>query len=711
MHQILQSLGSGETELVEVPLPALKAHSIVVETRASVISAGTERTLVEFGRGNLLGKARQQPEKVKQVLDKVRTDGLSPTLNAVRAKLDRPIPLGYCQAGVVREVGAGVVGLQEGDRVVTNGPHAEYVRVPWTLAARVPDGVSFESAAFTPLAAIGLQGFRLGQLTLGETVVVYGLGLIGLLTVQIARAGGCRVIGIDRMPERLELARGFGAETVEAAPNTDLPSAVRALTDGVGADAVLLTLATDSDEPVHLAAEMTRKRGRLVLVGVSGLNLRRADFYEKELSLHVSCSYGPGRYDPNHEEGGQDYPLPYVRWTEGRNFTAVLDLMAGGRLDPSRLITHRFPFQEARQGYSLLTSSKGSLGIVLDYPERSGTTSPEARLVMLPEASRSFEGRGVVGVIGAGNFASRMLIPAFASAGADLHTIVSSGGTSGAVVGKANGFRRTATDLQAVLGDEEIDTVVIATRHNSHADLAVQALESGKHVFVEKPLALTEAEVDRVAQAHEQSGRVLTVGFNRRFAPLTGNATALLASRIGPLALDLTVNAGSLPDDHWTRDPAIGGGRLVGEACHFIDLARHLTGSPISNVAVTTAMMPSGDPIEDIALLQLSFADGSMASVRYLSNGSSAFPKERVEGFWDGKSFRIDNFRRIHGWGVSGLPKRLWARQDKGHSSLVAAFMEAVRGHAEAPIPMDQLVEVSRWSANIAVLARERGRG
>lgn len=698
MYQILQSLSSGETELVEVPVPALGRRSLVVETRASVISAGTERMLLEFGRGNLLDKARQQPDKVKQALDKARTDGIGPTLSAIRAKLDQPIALGYCQAGVVREVGREVSGFRPGDRVVTNGPHAEYVRVPWTLAARIPESVSFEAAAFTPLAAIGLQGYRLAGPSLGETVVVYGLGLIGLLAVQIARAGGCQVIGIDRNPQRLDLAGSLGAEPIEAASGVELPTAVRALTGGVGADVVLLTLAADSNEPIRAAAHMSRKRGRLVLVGVTGLDLQRADFYEKELSLQVSCSYGPGRYDAAHEDNGQDYPLPYVRWTEGRNFAAVLDLMADGRVDPLPLVTHRFPFNDATRGYDLLTEPDPGLGIVLEYPERAADDVAASRVVRLPGTGRTAAGRGVVGVIGAGNFASRVLIPAFVAAGADLHTLVSSAGRSGAVTGKSSGFRQTATDLGAVFDDPDIDTVVIATRHDSHADLAIRALEAGKHVFVEKPLALTEADVDRVAEAGAGAGRILCVGFNRRFAPLTAHASRVLCGRAGPLALDLTVNAGQLPSDHWIRDPTLGGGRLVGEACHFIDLARHLVGHEIIDLTVTSATTPDGTAVEDVSLLSLTFQDGSIASIRYLANGPASFPKERVEGFWDGKAFRIDNFRRLRGWGVAGHRGGLLSGQDKGHDALVRAFMESVREAAAPPISFNELMEVSRWS-------------
>ena len=696
MKQILQSLGSGETTLEEIPVARASGPNLLVASRASVVSAGTERMLVDFGRAGLIQKARKQPDKVKQVLDKVRTDGLAPTLEAVRSKLDQPIPLGYCQAGVVLETGPRATGFSVGDRVVTNGPHAEVVRVPWTLAARIPDGVPFDAAAFTPLAAIGLQGLRLAAPTLGETVVVYGLGLIGLLTVQLARASGCRVIGIDRVPARLALAEGFGAIPLDGSGGVDVVGAVERLTGGVGADIVLLTLATDSDDPIHTAARMSRKRGRIVLVGVTGLDIVRDDFYRKELTFQVSCSYGPGRYDDAHEEGGVDYPLPFVRWTEARNFQAVLQLMASGQVDASPLITHRFPFDRAVNAYDLVTSPDPGLGIVLDYPEREGVVRPEERSVVQIAAPLT-TGKGVVGCIGAGNFAARVLIPSFASAGATLHTVSSSGGTSAAVMGRRQGFQKVTTDTDTLLEDPAIDTVVIATRHDTHAALVIRALKAGKHVYVEKPLALLDEDIDAIGEALADTGRHLCVGFNRRFAPATQEARRLLNGRSGPLVATLTMNAGALPADHWAHDPQVGGGRLLGEGCHFLDLARYLVGSPIEDVQVVTARAGSR-PVEDVSLVQVAFADGSIASIQYLANGNKAYPKERVELFWEGKVLRIDNFRSIEGWGASPRNPGLIRSQDKGHDAIAAAFIAAVRGEGPPPIPAAEVLEVGRWA-------------
>lgn len=719
MKQLLQQLDTGETRLLDVPAPRAGSASLVVESRATVVSAGTERMLVEFGRANLLDKARQQPDKVRQVLDKVRTDGLAPTLEAVRAKLDAPIPLGYCQAGVVVEVGERVRQFRAGERVVTNGAHAEYVRVSQTLAARIPDGVGFEAAAFTPLAAIGLQGIRLAAPTLGETVVVYGLGLIGLLTVQLLRANGCRVIGIDRDAARLALAEQCGAMAIEGGAG-GAAEHVLAETGGVGADAVLLTLASQSDDPVHDAAAMSRKRGRLVLVGVTGLHLRREDFYRKELSFAVSCSYGPGRYDPEYEDAGRDYPLAFVRWTEQRNFEAVLALMAQGAVDPTPLITHRIPFADAPAAYDVISGKAPSLGVVLEYPDRGGAApGVSGRIVPnvaaaashVPAAGVRGGSRGVVGVIGAGNFAVRTLLPALQPTGARLHTIVSSGGTTGAIAAQKFGFAQTSSEVESVIENEEIDTVFVLTRHDSHARLAERALAAGKHVFVEKPLALSDDALDRVAAAQLGSGCLLTVGFNRRFAPLTQELRALLRGRSGPLTVIATVNAGAIPRDHWTQDPEIGGGRIVGEACHFVDLCRALVGAPIVDLRVTTARDARDRAIDDIAHLSLTFADGSTAVVHYIASGARAFPKERVECFWDGKTVSIDNWRRLRRYGVASP---LWERSrpmDKGHAEELRRWMAAVRGEQPVPIPLAELFEVSRWSVQAGRLARDAGAG
>jgi predicted dehydrogenase/threonine dehydrogenase-like Zn-dependent dehydrogenase len=705
VRQLLSQLDTGSITLREVPVPGASGPNLLVETRATVVSPGTERMLVEFGRGNLLQKVRSQPDKVRQVVDKMRTDGIGPTLEAVRAKLDAPIPLGYCHAGVVVETGSRVAGFAAGDRVVTNGPHAEYARVPHTLAAKIPDGVGYEAAAFTPLGAIALQGIRLAEPTLGETVVVFGLGVIGLLAVQLLRANGCRVVGIDRAAPRLALAERFGAVAVDGAAG-DPVAQVLALTDGIGADAVLLTLASDSNDPMHQAAAMSRKRGRLVLVGVTGLHLSRDDFYRKELTFAVSCSYGPGRYDPVYEEGGHDYPLPFVRWTEQRNFQAVLGLMASGQVDPLPLITHRFGFAEAAEAYEVIGSGGGSLGVVLSYADRGGALPSAADRTVDLASAPSSPGVHSAAVIGAGNFAVRTLLPAMKAAGVRLRTIASGGGTSGAVAGGKFGFERATTDTEAAIADPSVDTVYLLTRHDTHARLAVRALEAGKHVFVEKPLALTEEELDAVAAAAKASGRMVMVGFNRRFAPLARKVEGYLRGRSGPLSVVATVNAGAIPRDHWTQDPDVGGGRIVGEACHWMDLARSLVGAPIVSVHATPARDRSGRAIDDIAHLAMTLADGSTAVVHYLASGAKSFPKERIECFWDGKTVAIDNWRKLRRFGIPGAWLERGGKLDKGHAAEIAAWDAAIRSGGPAPIPLDEVMEVSRWAIRAAEQAR-----
>ncbi|MBX3439052.1 MAG: bi-domain-containing oxidoreductase [Planctomycetaceae bacterium] len=704
MRQILQSVKDGETLLCDVPCPQVGRGQLLIRTHTTLISAGTERMLVEFGKAGWLDKARQQPDKVRQVLDKVKTDGLLPTLEAVKNKLDQPVPLGYSNVGTVLEVGTGVQAFEPGDRVLSNGAHAEVVCIPQNLCARIPDGVSDEAASFGVVAAIGLQGIRLAQPTLGEAFVVSGLGLIGLLTVQLLRAHGCRVLGLDFNPQRLAQAAEFGADVFNLADGDPVPAAI-AFSRGRGVDGVLITAATQSDEPVRQAAHMCRKRGRLVLVGVAGLQLSRADFYEKELSFQVSCSYGPGRYDPTYEQQGHDYPLGFVRWTEQRNFEAVLDMMQAGRLDPQPLITHRFDLSRAADAYSLIASDQPSLGVLLGYPqpkhgsdgELQRTTVQGSRLVSASKASAPR-----VAFIGAGNFASQVLIPAFKNHGAQLAVVASRSGLSAAVAGRKFGFGEVTSDINAPFADPGIDVIVIATRHDSHADLVCRALDAGKHVFVEKPLALNSGQLDDVVTAASGASHLLMVGFNRRFSPHVQRMRTLLAGAKEAKAFVMTVNAGMIPADHWVHDPHVGGGRLIGEGCHFVDLLRFLCGHPITSVQAAIFSRAACDATRgDRATFTLSFADGSIGTVHYLANGHRAVPKERLEVFCGGRVLQLDNFRKLRGVGWSGLKSmNLW-KQDKGHAAGVAAFLRAVREGGPPPIPFDELVEVSRATIDV----------
>ncbi|PCG09105.1 dehydrogenase [Sphingomonas ginsenosidimutans] len=711
MKQIVQQLDSGVTAIVEAPAPRVTRGTLLIKTTRSLISAGTERMLVGFGKASLLAKARQQPDRVMDVLGKVKTDGLLATVDAVRSKLGQPLPLGYCNVGEVIEVGADVTDFKPGDRVVSNGPHADIVRVPANLCARIPDDVTDEAAAFTVVASIGLQGIRLAEPTIGESFVVTGAGLIGLLTIQLLRAQGCRVLAIDFDESKLELARRYGAETCNPARGEDPVAAGMGFSRGRGVDGVIITASTKSNDPVTHAAQMSRKRGRIILVGVTGLELNRADFYEKELSFQVSCSYGPGRYDPAYEEGGRDYPLAFVRWTEQRNFEAILDLIASGQLRTDDLVTRRFAFEEAETAYGALTADGSGLGFVLEYhaplADRRTTSTHFA------SAAGFTTDRPVIAVVGAGNYASRVLIPALKAADAQLHTVVTSGGLSGSIAGRRDGFVVASTDTAEVMANPAIDTMVIATRHDSHAALAAEALSNGKNVFVEKPLALDLAQVEAVESAYAAAAErgpapQLMVGFNRRFAPQVLRMKALI-DRVGePKSFLMVMNAGAIPAKHWTQDDAIGGGRIIGEACHFVDLMRFLAGAPIVEVAARRiGDTPHLEVTEDKASITLGFADGSFGTIMYLANGAASFPKERIEVFAAGRVLQIDNFRRMTGFGWPGFRKQNLLRQDKGQAACAAAFVDSVKRGTPA-IPPAELFEVARATIEAAAILRRQ---
>jgi len=706
MKQVLQDMGQGATTLTTAPAPRCSAGNLLINTSITLVSAGTERMLVDFGKASYLQKARQQPDKVKMVLEKVQTDGLMTTVEAVQSKLAQPLPLGYCNVGVVSEIGKGVDGFKAGDRVVSNGPHADIVRVPRNLCALIPDSVSDEEASFTVVASIGLQGIRLAEPTLGESFVVTGVGLIGLLTVQLLRAQGCRVLAIDFDESKLALAREFGAETCNPGKGEDPVAAGMAFSRGRGVDGVLITASTKSTDPITQAARMSRKRGRIVLIGVTGLELNRADFYEKELSFQVSCSYGPGRYDPTYEDDGQDYPFGFVRWTEQRNFEAILDMMASGQLDVKPLITHRVDFEKAPDAYDTLTSDKSALGILLEY--RSAPQSRAVDTVKLKHDVSFDPQKPVVGFVGAGNYASRMLIPAFKEAGAQLHSIATSGGINGVIHGDKTGFAEATTDTQAMIENPDINTIAIVTRHSSHASFVSSALAAGKNVFVEKPLAVTHNDLQLVRDQYEENRKSgipghLMVGFNRRFAPQIQKMKELLAPIKEPKSFIMTMNAGDIPADHWTQDNEVGGGRIIGEACHFIDLMRYLAGSEIVSVqARRMGDAPGVAVTEDKAAIMLGFADGSFGTIHYLANGAASFPKERVEVFAEGRVLQLDNFRKLKGFGWSDFKKmNLW-KQDKGQEACAAAFLGAIEKGDACPIAPDEIFEVAKVTIDVA---------
>ncbi len=691
MKQVILSLRTGKCEILEVPSPSLSTGHLLIQTYSSLLSSGTERMLVDFGKSGFIDKAKKQPHKVKQLMDKVRTDGPKPAIESVQSKLDDPLALGYCNVGVVLSVGQNVLGFSVGDRVISNGPHAEIVSVPHHLCARIPDNVSDQSALFTVLASIGLQGVRLSKPTFGETYLVSGLGLIGLLTGQILIAHGCRVLGLDPDLSKCTIAETFGIQSICTSKHDDPISWCMSQTSGIGVDGVLITASTTSSEPVDIASTVCRQRGRIVLVGVSGLQLKRDLFYKKELSFQVSCSYGPGRYDSSYELLGNDYPIGFVRWTEQRNFSAVLEALSRGSLSTEGLISHHFSFQDAPNAYELLTSSEPSLGIILTYSLKSA--SPKST-VNLPFADfKSKPSIPALSFIGCGNYSRRILIPAFASAGGSFHTLCAISGIGPVYYGKKFGFRNATTDPNNAISNPSVNAVVIATRHDSHAYYVIKALSARKHVFVEKPLCLSLDELAAIESSYTGDS-LLMVGFNRRFAPLTVELKQHISVLTGPKAFVYTCNAGSVSPDHWVHDSKIGGGRLLGEACHFVDLLRFLVDSPID----TLHLFKASDSMarSDTFSLQLRFVDGSIGTIHYFANGHKSFPKERIEVFAGTKVFCLSNFRKLQAWGVEGFRTRRLLSQNKGQVQCSAAFLRSIATGSSSPIPISQIFEVQR---------------
>lgn len=689
MKQVEQNYRRGTLRVVDVPAPQLSCGSVLVASRASLISSGTEKQLMDLAKASLAGKALKRPDLVRQVLRSARRDGLRPTAAKVFAKLDVPISMGYSVAGTVIQVGREVHGLQVGQRVACAGAgfanHAEVNAVPKNLVVPVPEGVTDEQASFVTLGAIALQGVRQAEPTLGEAVVVMGLGVIGLLTVQLLKANGCRVLGFDPSPERAAKARELGAD---ASVSDGLEAAVSLFTGGVGADAVMVTASTKSNEPLNVAGEISRLRGRVVVVGLVGMNLQREIFYKRELDLKLSLSYGPGRHDPEYELAGHDYPLPYVRWTEQRNMEAFLNLVAEGRVTPEKLVTHRFPINEAEKAYELIGRQGPYLAMLLKYPEE--VPLQVGRTVTRAEPRRKTTSDQIgVGFIGLGNYAKGTLLPAVKKVpGIALQRVGTSTGISANSAAEKHGFASFSTDGNEVLGADDVEVLFIATRHNSHAEYAARGLAAGKNVFVEKPLALDLEQLDRVMDVAAASPSLLTVGFNRRFAPMTARAKNELERVPGPKAMLYRVNAGALPADSWIRRNE-GGGRIIGEVCHFVDTLTHLAGSlPTEVHAVTLA-----DHDDSVSVL-MRFADGSTGTIVYSSVGDPAVPKEYIEVFAPGAVVQVEDFTRLVVT-TGGKRKVIKGAQDKGQVALVAAFFSAVRGEREAPIPMADLVAVT----------------
>ncbi len=717
MQQIVLDVKRGDIRLDDVPCPSLEAGHLLIRTKRTLVSQGTEKMLVQFGKSSLFQKARSQPDKVRQVIAKIKTDGMLPTVDAIFRKLDEPMPLGYCNVGVVIGMGSGVLGFKVGDRVVSNGPHAEVVSVPHNLVAKIPEQLDDDDATFTVIGAIGLQGLRLAQPEFGELFVIIGLGLIGQITGQLLQANGCIVIGFDTDSAKVELARGFGINAMISGSEQDVVKEVLRLTKGVGCDGVMITASTQSNQVISQAAQMARKRGRIILIGVVGLNINRADFYEKELTFQVSCSYGPGRYEDHYEEKGLDYPLAFVRWTENRNFEAVLDAMSRGVLRVKSLISRQVPLVDYRDIYNDMDA--GSLASLLVFGDSlpspltavnaKGAPSGPSFSCVTASTVKVCEWKfdrsdGPIAIVGAGNFTKMTALPAIMSGKAPVKVIVSATGVSGTALAKKYRIPYSSTDFRTILSDDEVRGVVITTRHNLHSCQTIAALKAGKHVLVEKPLCLTAQELMEIECAVEQArGEAwVSVGFNRRFSPHAVQMRKLLSMSLAPIAIVATMNAGTIPLKHWINDPEVGGGRLLGEACHFIDLAIFLTGSLIASVSASEIGSEN-----DCASILLKHLNGSTSVVNYLSNANRDLSKERVEVHGDGRSLLLDNFRELHGFGFRSFSS-LKTKQDKGHSAQFALFGERIKTGGAPLIPWCEVKNSARAALAVDLAIKQR---
>ena len=688
MKQILQSFKTGKTELVELPSPVVKTGQILIKTTRSLVSLGTERMLVEFGKASLIQKARQQPDKVKIVLDKIKTEGLMPTIETVFNKLEQPLPLGYCNVGEVIAVGKSVTDFKIGDRVASNGQHAEFVSIPQNLVAHIPDNISDNEAVFTVIGAVGLQGIRLMNPTMGETVVVIGLGLIGLLSAEMLIANGCKVIGYDLDDNKVAIAEEKGVIAFNPLKGNDPVKTVLNNTNNIGSDAVLITASAKNNDIISQAAQMSRKRGRITLVGVIGLDISRAEFYEKELSFQVSCSYGPGRYDDDYEMKGIDYPLPFVRWTEKRNFETVLQLISSGKLKVKNLISEVVLLKDFNEIYGEIGASK-SIASLIRYNKKSKVEN-----TIIVNKKKFNPSKGVIGIIGAGNFTKMTLLPALKNIDAQIKHIVSSGGVNGTALSKKYNIAQSTTDYDLVLSDRDVDLVMITTRHNLHSNMVIKALERGKHVFVEKPLALNIKDLELIEESYKKNNGSLMIGFNRRFSPHIQKIKSLLGD--SPMNIVATMNAGLIPPEVWVHDMEVGGGRIIGEACHYLDLMVFLSGSKIKAVCMNALGKNPAENTDNASIL-VKMENGSTGVVNYFANGSKSYAKERLEVFSQEKTLIMDNFIKTTGYGTKGFSK-LKTKLDKGHKAQFNLILEKIKDGDVTLIPYEELINVTKAS-------------
>jgi len=707
MKQVIQYANTGQLKVEDVPPPALAGGCVLVGSRCSLVSTGTEKMVMDLAKKSLVGKALERPDLVKQVMRKIKSEGLGTTLQKVRSKLDAPIPLGYSCAGTVLAVAEDVDEFQVGDRVACAGQghasHAEVVCVPRNLCVAIPDGVEFEDAAYVTLGAIATQGIRIADVTMGESVIVIGLGLLGQLAVQILKSAGCRVLGVDIDPAKAELASKFGADAVAVRGRDSVTDAAESLSRGRGLDAALITAASSSNDPIELAAEVLRDKGRVSVVGAVKMDLPRKPYYEKELDIRLSRSYGPGRYDPIYEQRGVDYPIGYVRWTERRNMESFLDLVAAGTVKARELTTHKFDIAEALSAYDLIggKSEEQFLGILLEYP--SYDSARPVSVVLKPSAAAA-TGKVRVGMIGAGNFGQAITLPNLAKIDkAVLQAVATLDGITAKRSGERFGAAYATSSADEVLADTQVDAVVVATRHDMHVPMTIKALETGKHVFVEKPLALDAEGLEKVIAAREKSSGEVVVDFNRRMSPLVVRMKELLRSRTRPLVMSYRVNAGFVPKDIWIQDSEQGGGRIIGEVCHFVDLLQHVCGGrPVEVYAASASGDDEHRMNKDNLLATIKFSDGSIGTVAYAADGDPRMPKERLEVLGQGCSLVIDDFK-TGTFLFGGKTERVKLKsQDKGHGAMLRAFIEMAAGEATSPVPFDEAVAATQ--ATFAIL-------
>ena len=709
MKQVFQDLKDGSPALLDIPIPFLRKNEILVRSICSLISPGTEGMIASFGKANMIEKARQQPEKVKEVINKISTDGLIETYEAVKQKIEEPIPLGYSNVGEIIDIGEDVKGFKIGDRVASNGPHAEIFSVNQNLCAVIPDNVRNEDAVFTVIASIGLNGIRLAKPSFGETFLVSGLGLIGLITSQILISNGCTVLGVDPDEDRCNLASSFGVESLNISRNNDQVSWCLKKTQNLGIDGAIITAAVDSSDPINYAAKSCRKRGRIILIGATPINLIRDIFYKKELSFNVSCSYGPGRYDKSYEVYSNDYPIGYVRWTEKRNFEAILNSFAKNSLKIKSLISHTFEFDNVKEAYNLLLSEEKSIGILINYPYKNKKLSRKLIFKNYYEKNKNetlINNEPFIGFIGSGNYAKRILIPSFSKAGAKFHSLISPDASSSIHIGRKFLFPIIGTDINEVFNDINCNSVVIATRHDSHCEYIIKALEKGKNIFVEKPLCINISELIKIEKKYNQLKKnnlklpILMVGFNRRFSPLIKELKSNLDSINEITSFIYTCNAGLIDKDNWIHERSIGGGRLLGEACHFLDLLRYLAGSQIQNLEIISS--PELNYADDNFILQVKFENGSIGSINYFNNGDKSYPKEKLEVFSGGTIQTIENFRKLKVWGPRKFRNIRLIKQDKGQINCAKEFINSIKKDLESPIKINEIFEVQKWLLKIS---------